>query len=521
MSTPVQTRPTQSRAGPSSVIAVADPPAPADTPASAGPPGAQVGSPRGWLAHPLDAVRSTSLAQRFLLANLLILLVAGLTVGVWVGDQLERSIVDRTASVTALYVESIVEPSVASLADGAGLNPEEIETLDGYLSTSPLAERVRSLRLWSQDGRVIYSPSDELIGRVFPVEGNLARAWQGEVMAGMDDLSGEENAWERARWDRLLEMYIPVRERGSDRILAVAEFYLPPGEIDQQVADARLTTWLLVTLAIVLSAVLLYGIVKRGSDTIQRQEVALTRQVSELTGLLEENAVLSERVNSAAQRTTTLNERTMRRVSSDLHDGPGQMLSLAILRLDGLRVREAAGRPATAAELAEVEDALREAMNDMRSVAAGLRVPELASLDVGAVAARAVRDHERRSGGQVTLSVDGAPAAVSLPVKIALFRALQEGLSNATRHGGSSAIGVSLSARAADRPSQVPGLQLVVSDDGAGFDPAVLATTGGLGLAGIREQAEILGGTFAISSAPQAGTQLRVWWPVQGHEEEA
>jgi hypothetical protein len=62
-----------------------------------------------------------------------------------------------------------------------------------------------------------------------------------------------------------------VRERGSDRIIAVAEFYLPPREIEQQVAEARQTTWLLVTLAIVLSAVLLYGIVKRGSDTIARR----------------------------------------------------------------------------------------------------------------------------------------------------------------------------------------------------------------------------------------------------------
>ncbi len=484
--------------------------------------------PRGWLAHPLQAVRSTSLAQRFLLANLLILLVAGLTVGVWVGDQLEHSIVDRTASVTGLYVESIIEPSVASLADGGALTADEIATLDSHLANPPLADRLRSLRLWSEDGQVVYSPNDELIGQAFPLEGNLARAWQGEVMASMDDLSGDENAWERARWDRLLEMYIPVRERGSDRIIAVAEFYLPPGEIDQQVAEARRMTWLLVTLAIVLSAVLLFGIVKRGSDTIRRQEMALGRQVDELTGLLEENATLSERVNSAAQRTTMLNERTMRRVSSDLHDGPGQMLSLAILRLDGLRTRAAAGRPASAAELAEVEDALREAMSDMRSVAAGLRVPELAALDVEAVATRAIRDHERRSGTHVALDVDAPPVTVSLPVKIALFRALQEGLSNATRHGGSSVIHVSLagrsadrgSSRASDRPSRVPGLALIVSDDGAGFDPASLASTGGLGLAGIREQAEILGGTFAVSSAPAGGTELRVWWPVQGREEE-
>ena len=269
------------------------------------------------LLDPRLALRSMSLAQRFLLANLAILLVAGLAVGVWIGNQLERSIVERTASVTALYVESIIEPSVASMADGGELTADEIATLDAHLTSSALSERVRSLRLWSEDGRVVYSPYAGLIGKQFPVDGHLAEAWAGEVTMEMDDLSGEENEWERARWNRLLEIYIPVRERGTDNIIAVAEFYMPPREIDQQVAEARLTTWALVTLAIVIAGLLLFGLVKRGSDTIRRQEVALSRQVDELTGLLGQNAELSERVNSAAQRTTTLNERSMRRVSAD------------------------------------------------------------------------------------------------------------------------------------------------------------------------------------------------------------
>jgi signal transduction histidine kinase len=273
-----------------------------------------------------------------------------------------------------------------------------------------------------------------------------------------------------------------------------------------------------VTLAILLSAVLLYGLVKRGSDTIQRQEVALTRQVDELTGLLEENALLSERVTSAAQRTTTLNERAMRRVSSDLHDGPGQMLSLAILRLDGLRTRAEGGRLVTPPELAEVEETLREAMADMRSVAAGLRLPELASLDPEAVATRAVQDHERHSGTHVELEVRPV-GPVSLPVKIALFRALQEGLSNATRHGASQVVRVTLAPRVPERPGGLPSLELLVRDDGRGFDPAALESTEGLGLAGIREQAEILGGTFEIHSAPQRGTELRVSWPIQGGDD--
>jgi signal transduction histidine kinase len=121
----------------------------------------------------------------------------------------------------------------------------------------------------------------------------------------------------------------------------------------------------------------------------------------------------------------------------------------------------------------------------------------------------------------VTLNVDGTPAAVSLPVKIALFRALQEGLSNATRHGGSKTILVSLASRPAERSNGAPGLELVITDDGSGFDPTALTSTAGLGLAGIREQAEILGGTFSLRSEPASGTQLSVWWPVLGDEEEA
>jgi signal transduction histidine kinase len=312
-------------------------------------------------------------------------------------------------------------------------------------------------------------------------------------------------------------MYIPVRERGSDRIIAVAEFYLPPSEIDEQVSAARITTWALVTLAILVAGLLLWRVVKRGSDTIQRQELALSRQVDELTDLLEQNAELSRRVHQAAERTTTLNERSMRRVSSDLHDGPGQMLSLAMLRLDRLQKRAERGDTPRPDDIAEVEAVLEEAMADMRSVAAGLRLPELAPVDAEAVATRAVQDHQRRSGTPVRLTAADVPSSVPLPVKIALFRALQESLSNATRHGGSTAIDVGL--RGTPDGIRGPGLSLVVRDDGGGFDPAALVATEGLGLAGIREQAEVLGGSFDIRSSPGEGAELEVWWPLHSRSE--
>jgi hypothetical protein len=87
----------------------------------------------------------------------------------------------------------------------------------------------------------------------------------------------------------------------------------------------------------VVAYILVAGVVKRGSDTISRQQRALRQQVSNLSSLLDQNAQLSARVAQAARRTTTLNEQVLRRIGSDLHDGPGQVLALALLRLDSLR----------------------------------------------------------------------------------------------------------------------------------------------------------------------------------------
>ena len=283
---------------------------------------------------------------------------------------------------------------------------------------------------------------------------------------------------------------MPIHERGGDRIVAVADFFQLPDEIDREVADARLRSWAAIAAALAVSAMLLYGIVKRGSDTITSQETALTQQVGELSELLRQNEALNERLHTAAERGTTINERALRRISADLHDGPGQMLSLALMRLDGLRAGSAAGQPPATADLSEIEDALRDAMKDMRAIAAGLRLPDLAPLTIEEVATRVVGDHERRTVTRVDLALDGLPATVPLPVKITFARALQELLSNAVRHGGAVdvRVRVSVDGRA---------LHLDVTDGGPGFDPAALAESPGLGLPGIHEQAELLGGGFA------------------------
>jgi signal transduction histidine kinase len=123
------------------------------------------------------------------------------------------------------------------------------------------------------------------------------------------------------------------------------------------------------------------------------------------------------------------------------------------------------------------------------------------------VVQRAVDDHVRRTGVPVETEVEQLSKEVTLPTKIALFRALQELLSNSTRHGGGKDVAV----RVVEDEGRV---KLIVSDGGPGFDAARVGQEGRLGLAGVREQAELLGGSFEIDGSQGTGARVTVAWPL-------
>jgi signal transduction histidine kinase len=447
-----------------------------------------------------------SLTTQFLLANLVVFIGAMLVVGTWIGQQIQSSILDRTASEAAIYVDSVIAPRLQSLVVERLLDESEVAGMDQLLETTLMGQRVVAVKVWSVDGQILYSPNRELIGQRLPVDAELAASLNGAVAADITNLTEPENVYERERWQRLLQVYTPVRQDISGAIIAVAEFYQPTDQLEAEVGSARLRAWLIIGVVGGLAYLLLAGIVKRGSDTISRQDMLLRRQFAEL-------ALLHERVRSAAARTTALNEQALRRISADLHDGPGQALALALLRLDGLRVPSNCVCGAGSIDLGVVQGAVRDALTDIRTISAGLRLPELESPSVAQVVERAVRDHTRRTAARISVEAHELPDQAPLAIKIALLRTLQEALSNATRHAGDGPIGVEIR-----RVGEV--LELLVKDRGPGFDHAAAARSGRLGLIGMRERAELLGGTFDITSEPGQGTVVRARWPL-GKVEEA
>ncbi|MBI2310970.1 MAG: sensor histidine kinase [Betaproteobacteria bacterium] len=454
-----------------------------------------------------------SLSRQFLLAGLPILLAGMLVIGTWVGTQIEASVIHRIGVVTGLYVNSFVAPHLQQLPNSGQLNQSNRTALDSLLGSTLLGQRIVAFKIWGRDGRIVYSTNPALIGRTFPVTQRLASAFSGEVHSGIADLNEPENEFERRQWSQLIETYAPVHADGTGAIIAVSEFYQSTDELTREVRAARFRSWLVVGAVTLLTYLLLFGLAARASNTIDAQQQELREKVAQLTALLDQNQQLHERVRRAAARTTALNERFLRRISADLHDGPGQDLGLALMRIEGLadtciNCPEAVDRRcAVTDDFLAVRSALQSALTDLRSISAGLHLPEIGRLSLADTAARAVRDYERKTRTNVALTVGNVPPRAALPVKITLYRLLQESLANSFRHAGSCGQRVNI--------DNADGQVVVeVADSGPGFDSRTSAAEEHLGLAGIRERVEVLGGTFELHTAPGQGTVIRVCLPL-------
>ena len=449
-----------------------------------------------------------SLARRFLLVSLVLVVTGGVAVAWVLGQLIETSAINDTTSVTALYVESFVTPDLQSLANGSSLTQPEIDSLQNLLSSPAVSQRIVTFRIWSTQGKILYSPNPQLMGRTFAMDGDRGRAAQGAVTGDISNLTDPENVYERQHWSQLLEIYMPIRASRSSLIIAVAELYQRPDDLEAQVNNDRLTAWALVAIAALLAYLALARVVSQGSKRIISQDSELRERVRQLSALLEQNAGLHDRLRRAAERTTALNELERRRIGSDLHDGPTQTLAFAMLRLDTVESHLEETGESGGQDLASIRGALADALGDMRTIAAGLRTPQLELATPADIVRKAVAENERRAGSHAAVDVAGIPGRAPLATKIALYRILLEALSNATRHGGGAGLEVRVTG------SGDGTLMAEVSDKGAGFDVRQRPLQGHLGLTGMRERAELLGGRFELESSTGDGTRIRVFLPL-------
>ncbi len=458
--------------------------------------------PGAWQAGLAGLVRRTTLTQRFIVLSLGILLVGAFVIGRYVSGEIESRVLHRTAAITALYVDSVITPHLQGLAQGHDISEEHRSDLDELMIESDLGRKIASFKVWHTDGDIVYAKDHALIGMRYPIGDDLQQALDGYIAVEESNLQDEENALERLNWDELTEIYAPVREAGSGRIIGAMEIYEDPGDLNAEIADSQRTGWLIVGGSTAVMYLLLVGMVTGASRTIDRQH----RRVESLA---EENAALADRVKRAAARKTETDELLLKRVAQDLHDGPAQDVSLALLRVDAVQPE----KKDESGDVALMRTALQAALREIRQISADLRMPEIEALPLGEVIKKAAADHEEKTAGRVRVALCQGIPDVDLPTKIALYRVTQEALNNASQHGGVSECDVRLNIAAGL-------LVLEIADKGSGFteSPAGSRAQRGasLGIRGMRERIEMLGGRLEIDSEAGAGTVVRAVLPVRG-----
>ena len=446
--------------------------------------------------------KSLSLVRKFMIMGGLVVIAGALVIGSWVARQIEEGVTRNAAITSALYVDSFISPLTVELQEKDTLSVGPIRALDEVFNNGPVGSRMVSVKIWRPDGTIVYTNDYDQIGKKFDVTDNLRVASQGEVVASFGDVSHLEEQLQGLADKPLLEIYSPIRAPWSGEVMAVAEFYEDGTDLRETIASAKRQSWMLVGAVMTTMAGLLMTIVFQGSRTIDRQKIVLGDQLRAMTIASEQNRKLRKRVQNASERVTELNEQFLRKTSAELHDGPAQLLGFAALRIGEVRkIRNVSQRDD---ELKLIGKTLDKAMREIRNLSKGLSLPQIDLLSVQEIISKAVRDHTDRTKSEVSTRIDDGQLEVSKPVKICIYRFVQEALNNSWKHAPGS-----VSVIHCTHDKETGELLVEAIDTGSGFDSTAMdSNSTGLGLQGLRERVRSIGGELQVITSPGSGTTL-------------
>jgi signal transduction histidine kinase len=395
----------------------------------------------GSVSRKIDALRGwwneLALEKQFALAAALVLVGGMVSTGWWVANRVGRAVIQNTAAAAALYMEGSVAPLIVELADSEQLTPATQAKLDDVLARPAISESIISMYIWRLDGTIVYSRWNEMVGKRYPISEYFARAARGDIAVAFDEQPGEHDMPERSMSPDLLEVYAPVLDPHTRRVIAVAEFYASGEKLKSDVRRETASSWLVVGHITLLMIIALSGIVVRGGRVIGEQRLQLKAQIDELRTLLGQNEDLRARLQRSNAMAAEAAERFLRRIGADLHDGPAQLLSYTLLRLHKLTpVVEKNGGDKDRRELVLIREAVNDTLREVRNISEGVALPELDPISLKEVIELAIQIHERLTNTPVARELGVLPEHAPKTLKICVYRFVQEGLTNAFRHAG-------------------------------------------------------------------------------------
>jgi two-component system, NarL family, sensor kinase len=400
----------------------------------------------------------------------------------------EGQALDGARRLNGVLARTVVEPHLRDgLLTGDPAALAAMRDAAGLLTGGP----VQRMKLWTPDGRVVYSDDERLIGRQYPLGLDEAEVLvTGEAAAEISDLSRAENDLEHDL-GTLLEVYRPVHTPSGQVLLF--ETYMPLSSV-----SARTSAIWLQFLPITIGALVLLQLVQFPLAVRLARQTARARRERELM----------------LHRSLAASDAERRRIAADLHDGVVQDLAATSMALAGSAIEaDQAGNRAESGRLHLAADSVRSAIRSLRSLVVDIHPPNLRRTGLAAALGDLAETTTARGVTATLVIDDGATRPLSCSAEQFAFRVAQEALRNVVAHAGASAVDVRLGRR--------PGpdgdvLTLAVNDDGVGFDPATAVSDDRphLGLRLLDDLAGDVGGRIEVRSAPGAGTTVTMEVPV-------
>jgi PAS domain S-box-containing protein len=227
--------------------------------------------------------------------------------------------------------------------------------------------------------------------------------------------------------------------------------------------------------------------------------VVTFKDITERTRLEDSLLRSKKRLRSLSSSLLVVQEQERKKISQELHDDLGQILTAVLLDITQAKKLEIPVASGISSFLDRIQAGTEESLQRVRSLSAALRPRVLDHLGLEAAVASFLEDFRERTGLNVVEEIHVGHNDIPEPITIAIYRILQEATTNIVKHAAANQIIVQLY-------SDQHTVALSVTDDGQGFDPQSLPTDQGLGIMGMRERTGQLGGAFRIGSAPGHGT---------------
>ncbi|TDI48770.1 MAG: hypothetical protein E2P02_00075 [Acidobacteria bacterium] len=264
-------------------------------------------------------------------------------------------------------------------------------------------------------------------------------------------------------------------------------------------------TWWLRSMSVVGLMGVLFSVHKLRIRYVEQRNVELEAEVNERKKV--EVALLASEASlkNVAGRLIQAQEDERRRIALELHDDLNQQIAALAIELSRLDGEWPDAGPLVHEQLVGLEDRAARLSENVRQLSHRLHPSTIEHVGLVAGLRALCAEFDKEKGIAIELSV---PERVRPPaaVVLSLYRITQEALQNVRKHSGASSVRMSLTASR-------DVLELVVSDNGIGFDPANIGSGAGLGMVSMQERVRLLHGTFDVRSSPGAGTTVKVSLP--------